>query len=169
MANSVPKHISSNQLFLTMRVIHFALIASLLIYCFVIHMITGGDNPSIVNLDINPLIYAFSSSAVFIFLISRYVKKQLLLISSNPLLNTEQQPQSKPIASLFKKSILIWALDDAIGVFGLILSFLSGDPRYCYGFIALALVILLLDRPRRSWIQRADQFTTETLRDTEAP
>ena len=164
-----PESTRINRHILTMRAIHAALIASLLIYCFVIYMITGRNTPSTENLDINPLFHLFSSASVLVFLISRYFKKQLLHLTSNRLLIKHQSPQPKSTPRIFQKCILIWALDESIGLFGLVLSFLSGNPTYCYAFVAVALFILLVDRPRSTWIEGSEQFSTGQWIDPASP
>ena len=44
--------------------------------------------------------------------------------------------------------IVIWALAEAVAVFGLVLSLISGDPRYMGAFGAAALAQLIWFRPR---------------------
>jgi hypothetical protein len=50
--------------------------------------------------------------------------------------------------------ILSFALREAVAVYGLILSFLSGDARWCFGFGAVALASMLLGWPKRSAMDR---------------
>lgn len=50
--------------------------------------------------------------------------------------------------------ILAFALREAVAIYGLVLSFLSGDVRWCLGFGAVALLSMLLGWPRRSAMER---------------
>jgi F0F1-type ATP synthase membrane subunit c/vacuolar-type H+-ATPase subunit K len=50
--------------------------------------------------------------------------------------------------------ILAFALREAVAIYGLVLSFLSGDVRWCLGFGAIALVSMLMGWPRRSAMER---------------
>lgn len=50
--------------------------------------------------------------------------------------------------------ILSFALREAVAVFGLVLSFLSGDARWCLGFGAVALISMLMGWPKRSEMNR---------------
>jgi hypothetical protein len=50
--------------------------------------------------------------------------------------------------------ILSFALREAVAVYGLILSLLSGDARWCLGFGAVALISMLLGWPKRSAMNR---------------
>lgn len=50
-------------------------------------------------------------------------------------------------------SIIIWALDETIAVFGLVLVVISGVVYYAIPFCVVSLVLLVLQRPQRSVIQ----------------
>jgi F0F1-type ATP synthase membrane subunit c/vacuolar-type H+-ATPase subunit K len=50
--------------------------------------------------------------------------------------------------------ILAFALREAIAVYGLVLSFLSGDVRWCLGFGAVALVSMLMGWPKSTTMER---------------
>ena len=50
--------------------------------------------------------------------------------------------------------ILSFALREAVAIFGLVFSFLSGDARWCLGFGTVALVSMLLGWPKRSAMLR---------------
>lgn len=50
--------------------------------------------------------------------------------------------------------ILAFAIREAVAIYGLVLSFISGDLRWCAGFGAIALVSMLMGWPKRSTIDR---------------
>jgi hypothetical protein len=50
--------------------------------------------------------------------------------------------------------ILTFALRGTVAIFGLVLSFLSGNIRWCFGFAAVALVSMLKGWPKPSTAER---------------
>jgi F0F1-type ATP synthase membrane subunit c/vacuolar-type H+-ATPase subunit K len=50
--------------------------------------------------------------------------------------------------------ILAFAIREAVAIYGLVLSFISGDLRWCFGFGAIALVSMMMGWPRRSTMER---------------
>jgi F0F1-type ATP synthase membrane subunit c/vacuolar-type H+-ATPase subunit K len=58
------------------------------------------------------------------------------------------------LASYRVTVIIAFALREAVAIYGLVLSLLSGDPRWCLGFGAVALASMALGWPRRSAMER---------------
>jgi len=54
-------------------------------------------------------------------------------------------------------SIVLWALGESIAIYGLVLTFISGDLRYITGFGAFAILNMIFLRPRRQIIE--EQFS----------
>jgi hypothetical protein len=48
-------------------------------------------------------------------------------------------------------STVLWALGEAPAIFGLVLTFLSGDQRFVTGFVLYSLANLFIFRPRRGY------------------
>ena len=58
------------------------------------------------------------------------------------------------LASYRVAVIIAFALREAVALYGLVLSFLSGDPSWSSGFGAVALVSMIFGWPRRSTMER---------------
>jgi len=66
-----------------------------------------------------------------------------------------KQPTPEQRLSSYRAAIILsFALREAVAVYGLILSFLSGDVRWCLGFGAAAIASMLLGWPNRSAMDR---------------
>lgn len=58
------------------------------------------------------------------------------------------------IASYRTAVIIAFAVREGVAIYGLVLSFLSGDPRWASGFGAVALASMLMGWPKRSEMER---------------
>ena len=61
----------------------------------------------------------------------------------------ETDAVSAALQKYFTACIVSWALCESIAIFGLVLSFLSGEPKYFVPFGALSLVNFAIYRPSR--------------------
>ena len=67
----------------------------------------------------------------------------------------EKLPTPEERLARYRVAVIIaFALREAVAIYGLVLSLLGGDPRWCLGFGAVALVSMVLGWPRRSTMER---------------
>lgn len=50
--------------------------------------------------------------------------------------------------------VILWVLSESVGIYGLVLSFLSGQPLFSLGFSAAALGLLVVHRPTARDLER---------------
>lgn len=57
------------------------------------------------------------------------------------------------LAKAFTPFILNLVLSQAVGIYGLVLSFMSGEPLYTVGFVAASLTLMYIHRPTSAELQ----------------
>jgi hypothetical protein len=145
----VAMHSSIDQFARTTTILAGAIAASIPIYMVVAWLVaptvaTGADNDELVPL-LAGILAALSAG-------------HLVLASvffANRVRAAEKLPTPEERLAGYRVAVIIaFALREAVAIYGLVLTFLSGDPRWCLGFGAVALVSMALGWPRRSSMER---------------
>jgi len=126
-----------------------AFVSSIFLYVGISFVLvqSGSANPGILPILSGLLIFlslisAVMSSLVWLKLLKAPIESGTLDIQTTTGLQRYQT-----------LSIIIWALDETIAVFGLVLVVISGVVYYAIPFCVVSLVLLVLQRPQRSVIQ----------------
>jgi len=134
----------------TARTIYLALLASLAIYGGIAFQVAASAETVSAKSGT-----AASPESVRLLLISFALVSGIMTVFVIPLLRRLVLPApgsgldlDKVLGKLQTASIATWALAESIGIYGLILAFLSRDPLYYIGFAALAAVNFALYPPR---------------------
>lgn len=140
---------STDQFIRLINIIAAAIVASVLVYMVIAWVVaptvaeTGGDAELI----------QMMAAILAIVSLGHFVAAQMLFAirvrAAEKLPTPEQRLGSYRVAI-----ILSFALREAVAVYGLILSFLSGDARWALGFGAVAAMSMLLGWPKRSTMER---------------
>jgi F0F1-type ATP synthase membrane subunit c/vacuolar-type H+-ATPase subunit K len=126
-----------------------AIVASVPIYMLIAWLVaptvdTSGSDPNFI-----PLLAMLFAVVSVVLLGAAY-----LAFSTRVGAAAEQDTLEERLAGYRIAMIIAFALREAVALFGLMLSLLSGDVRWCFGFGLVALVSMLLGWPRRSEIER---------------
>ena len=146
---NAPTKFSSDNFIRLINIIAIALVASVLVYMVIAWVVTptvaeeGGDAGFI---QMMAVIFAVVSLG---HLVAAQMLFAIRVRAAEKLPTPEQRLGSYRVAF-----ILSFALREAVAVYGLILSFLSGDARWCLGFGAVAAISMLLGWPKRSAMER---------------
>ena len=131
------------------HIIAAAIAASVPIYMVIAWLVaptvaTGTDNADLVRLLAGILAVLSAGHLVLAHLL--FVNR---VAAAAKLSTPEQRLAAHRVAV-----IIAFALREAVAIYGLVLSFLSGDPRWAFGFGAVALVSMVFGWPRRSTMER---------------
>ena len=141
------------QQFLGMRIVHAGLLAPLAIYGALAFAIVR-PQPHPLDPPVLCAIFGVLSLALVAIVIPLVRKKMLpeLRDGGAPIDLSQPIPPTsiKSLNSLRAASILTWALAESTAMFGLVVSFMTGEPRYYLPFAGLALVGMLVYRPTRT-------------------
>lgn len=126
----------------TTRLLWWCLVVSLLIYVIVAHALELPGNRA-APVDLLFVVLSAISAAVAA---GTLVYRRNALV--RPIQSGELDP-SRPegMQRAFQPFILNLVLSESIGIYGLVLTFLSGEPLYALGFCAAALVLMYVHRP----------------------
>ncbi len=139
------------------RIIHGALMASVVVYAVigaVVSKSTAEPTPPVAP----TLVYTLVGVAAAILLVLPLLRRTLLPPMREGMTLPDDAPLDRAqtaIARLNTANILTWALTESAAIFGLVLTFLSHEPKYIYGLGAAAAVVLVQYAPRRAWIEQA--------------
>jgi F0F1-type ATP synthase membrane subunit c/vacuolar-type H+-ATPase subunit K len=124
------------------RMLWGAMLASLLVYVLVAHVAAVPENP---NAQAPLLVTVFVLLSIGVGLGTLVYRRRALVgpIQSGALDPTTPDGAQKA----FQPFILSLALSESVGIFGLVLAFLSGNPRYSVAFCSAAMVLMFLHRP----------------------
>lgn len=126
----------------TCRILWWTLVVSLLIYVLVAHVVDVAPNPSA---PISLLLPVFTGLSLAIAAGTVILRRRAL---SEPIQAGRLDPSTaEGLAAAFTPFILSLVLAESIGIFGLVLAFLSGDPSYSVWFSAGAIALLFVHRP----------------------
>jgi hypothetical protein len=134
----------------TLMILHLALMMSLGVYFFVLYTVVQNNPPA----PLEPVMfYALTAVAVMIMLMIPVLRGKLLPPMREAASLDETVPQNdatqQAVARVLTTSLLSWALCESIATFGLMLSFMSRDLKYFYGFAAVSLVNFAIYRPNK--------------------
>jgi len=126
-----------------------ALAASVPLYMFIAWMVTptiaGSDGP---GEDVQTL-------AVILAMMSLGTLFLAQILFAKGLSKAEIMPTPGQRLGGYRVAIIVaFAVRESVAIYGLILSFLSGDMRWCFGFGVVALASMLLGWPKRSAMER---------------
>jgi hypothetical protein len=126
-----------------------AIAGSVLVYMAIAWIVaptvtTSGDNPNFIRL-VAGVLAALSAG----HLVAARVLFATRLRAAEKLSTPEQRLGGYRVAV-----IIAFAVREAVALYGLVLSFLSGDPIWCIGFGAVALMSMLLSWPKRPEMER---------------
>ena len=131
------------------NIIAAAILASVPIYMAIAWLVAPTVATSSSSDDLAPML-----AGIFAVLSAGHlVLAQLLFASRVRAAETLPTPEER-LASYRVAVIIAFALREAVALYGLVLTFLSGDIRWCLGFGAVALVSMVLGWPRRSAMER---------------
>lgn len=127
---------------LTNRLLWWAFVVSLLVYVGVAHVARiPGERTAPLDLLVPALALVSLGEALASLLYRRYAL-------SGPIRSGRLDPSTPEGARrAFQPFVVNLALSESVGIYGLVLAFLSGDPVYAVAFSAAALVLLYLHRP----------------------
>jgi len=136
---------STDQFIRLINIIAVALVTSVLVYMVIAWVVA----PTVAEAGGAAELIQMMAAILTIVSLGHLVAAQMLFAirvrAAEKLPTPEQRLSSYRVAI-----ILSFALREAVAVYGLILSFLSGDVRWAIGFGAVAAISMLLGWPRRS-------------------
>jgi hypothetical protein len=130
------------------RLLWWSLAASLVIYAIVAHVVQLPASPTIPT-SLLTLVFAALSVAIGI---GTLVYRRRALV--DPIQSRALDPATpEGLRAAFRPFIINLALSESVGIYGLVLSFLSGQPLYAVTFSVGAIVLMYLHRPTASDLQ----------------
>ncbi len=141
------------QQYLGMRIVHGGLLAPLAIYGALAFVIM---QPRPASVDPRLLCAIFGAlSLVMVAIIVPLLRKKMLpelRDGGTPIDLAQPIPPTsvKSLNSLRAVSILTWALCESTAMFGLVVTVMTGEPRYYPPFAAFALIAMVIYRPTRA-------------------
>jgi hypothetical protein len=135
------------------RILYLALLVSVGMYGAIIFVITNNQTPK----ELDPtMLYALAGAAVTTMVMIVVLRGKLLPPTREAHSLNEPIPEGenvqKALGRVFTASILTWALCESIAIYGLVLSFVSFQPKYFLGFAAASLVNFVIYRPQKELI-----------------
>ncbi len=159
MASTTPKSRAKTS-YSTLQIIWLAMVVSVVIYLFVAHYVTSSSGFGAKG-PIGVIFYALATISAALFLPQLFFRNFLSDDKLFPRFLTEEtggslaMPAGPDAQARFLLqnhmtfSTILWALGEAPAIFGLVLTFLSGETRYVIGFAMYSLANLFIFRPRR--------------------
>ena len=167
--------------FVTLRILHLAMCASLGVYLLMLFMVISGQKREAEADHVEPAVstaappvkqeppgdvmtIVFAAMAAMSAVGMLVVRSKLMpkgaevgrteaLAGSASMPDQLTAPQKKAIARLVTASVVAWALAESVALYGLILGFLYKDVMHYLPFAACALVLLLVMTPRRAQLE----------------
>ncbi len=127
---------------LTCRILWWALVVSLLVYVVVAHVAQVRPNP---NADVSLLLPVFAVLSGAIAVGTIIFRRRAL---SGPIQAGRLDPSTpEGLQAAFTPFILSLVLSESVGIYGLVLALLSGQPVYSVAFSAAAIALMFVHRP----------------------
>ena len=128
----------------TNRVLWWALVVSLLVYAVVAHVASpepDSEPPALVPI----LFWVFAATSLG-FAVGTLVYRRRALVEP---IQASRLDTGTPegLARAFPAFVINLVISESVGIYGLVLAFLSGRPAYWLPFISGALVLMFLHRP----------------------
>jgi len=134
----------------TARILHAALVGSLLVYAVVVHVIRGANalRPTLAEPTLGLVRVAFYALAAGVVVVVLVLRSRWLTAEAAAALGRGKE---RPVALrlLQTRMIVCLALAETIGVYGLVLFVLGGSLRDFYVFLVPAFALQLLLVPTR--------------------
>lgn len=133
----------------TTTILAAAIAASVPIYMVVAWLVAPTVATASGNAELVPLL-----AGIFMVLSAGHLVLAQLLFASR-VRAAEKLPTPVERLAAYRVAVIIaFALREAVAIYGLVLTLLGGDPRWCLGFGAVALVSMVLGWPRRTAMER---------------
>ncbi|MBW2540963.1 MAG: hypothetical protein JRF15_02635 [Deltaproteobacteria bacterium] len=127
---------------LTCRILWWVLIGSLVVYVAVAHVAQVVPNQ---NAPISLLFPVFVALSIAIAIATIIIRRRAL---SEPIQAGRLDPSTpQGLQAAFTPFILNLVLSESVGIYGLVLAFLSAQPLYSAGFSAAAIALMFVHRP----------------------
>lgn len=140
---------STDQFIRLINIIAVALVASVLVYMVIAWVVA----PTVAEAGGDTELIQMMAGILAIVSLGHLVAAQMLFAIR--VRTAEKLPTPEQRLSSYRVAIILsFALREAVAVYGLILSFLSGDARWAIGFGAVAAMSMLLGWPKRSTMER---------------
>ena len=145
--------------FQVLRMIWIAMLASLLIYVFVCHMLTdelqGAVKPDVPMTIIRAMV---GSLTVIALIVARLLRIRAYIGRSNdpgpkPISNVQPPDSSMAFGKYAVALILSLALSELIAFFGLVLIFLGDNIQTFYTFLAVSAAAIVFYRPKKEELE----------------
>lgn len=143
---------------LMMRILFAALVASVVVYFVIIHVIARGEVQPVEQ----ALAIGLAGIAVALGLLAPFLRRLLMprKEAARPGSATPSTISPGGFGRTFAAHIVGWALCEAVAVMGVVLAFLSRDPSTFYPFAAGAVLLFLFLAPRRAEIEAVARAET---------
>jgi len=146
---SAPTEFSSDNFIRLIDIIAIALVASVLVYMVIGWVVA----PTVAESGGDAELIQMMAAILAVVSLGHLVAAQMLFAIR--VRATEKLPTPEQRLSSYRVAIILsFALREAVAIYGLILSFLSGDARWALGFGAVSAMSMLLSWPKRSTIKR---------------
>jgi F0F1-type ATP synthase membrane subunit c/vacuolar-type H+-ATPase subunit K len=140
---------SIDQFVRTTMILAGAIAASIPIYMIVAWLVAPAVATSSGSDELVPLL-----AGIFAVLSAGHLVLAQLLFASRVRAAEKLPTPEDRLASYRVAVIIAFALREAVAIYGLVLSLLGADPRWAFGFGAVALVSMVYGWPRQSTMER---------------
>ena len=136
------------------RIIWGALVGSLAVYLLVCMIMKDQLRPMEIGFPLETLKIVLFGVSLLTFFSIYYIRKAMLQMSirgsASPFMPNASAQIQHPAAGKYLTAIIVaMALSESIGVYGLVLFFLSKDSGVLYQFIVMSAIAMLYYRPRK--------------------
>jgi hypothetical protein len=141
-----------------LRVLYGALFAALAIYVVIAYVVVGQairERPWERPAPHELLFWGLVGVAIATASVIPLIRRRLLPRGARPAEGITHVPKLAAVRAMARytsASIVSWALCEAIGVYGLILTFVTYDPRYEVAFAVVGAANMLVYAPRRAQV-----------------
>ena len=130
------------------RLLWWSLVASLVIYAIVAHLVELSASPTT---PISLITFVFAGLSVAIAIGTVVYRRRALV---GPIQSRELDLATpEGLRAAFQPFIINLVLSESVGIYGLVLSFLSGQPLYAVAFSVGAIALMYVHRPTASDLQ----------------
>lgn len=148
--------------FTVLIILCVAIIVSLFIYAYVVDFIDEQNAPFHGFVpefgDVQTLRYALLGATLAIFLIIRPLKRFLLSEKLSAMLGHTAGSSTVPYSQYTSAYVLVYALCESVGIFGLVMFLIAGNKVDFYTFMPLSLVAMGYNFPKyanmKSWAMK---------------
>ena len=141
---------------LVLRIVHAALVASILLFLGVVTLVTRPPADPVVSVDTPvraeppPVVAMAMIAAGGISLVALLlVRRRMARARDAARGSTDPQAGKRALARYYTGSIVSWALAESIALCGFILAIIHREPSRMYPFAAVGVVLMVVLMPRR--------------------